>query len=51
MRYLIIADVHANIEALTAVLDHISSQKVQDIVCLGDVIGYGPNPRDCIEVV
>ncbi len=51
MRIAIISDIHANIEALTAVLDHISSQKVQDIVCLGDVIGYGPNPRDCIKIV
>jgi len=51
LRIAIISDIHANIEALTSVLDHISSQKVQDIVCLGDVIGYGPNPRDCIKIV
>ena len=51
MRIAIISDLHANIEALSAVLEHISSQKVQDIVCLGDVIGYGPNPRDCIKIV
>ena len=51
MRIAIISDIHANIEALSAVLEHIGEQKVQDIVCLGDVIGYGPNPRECIEIV
>ena len=51
MRIAIISDVHANIEALDAVLAHITDQHVSDIVCLGDVIGYGPNPRECIDIV
>ena len=51
MRIAIISDVHANIEALDAVLAHITDQHVSDIVCLGDVIGYGPNPRECIGIV
>ena len=51
MRFAIISDIHANIEALTAVLSHIADQNIPDIVCLGDVIGYGPNPRECIEII
>jgi predicted phosphodiesterase len=45
----IISDIHGNIEALTAVLDDIRMQDVSKICCLGDVIGYGPNPRECID--
>ncbi len=46
----IISDIHGNIEALTAVLQDISAQGVDEIFCLGDVVGYGPNPRECIDV-
>ena len=42
MRLAIISDIHANIEALHAVLGHIADQNIPDIACLGDVIGYGP---------
>ena len=45
----IISDIHGNFEALTAVLDDIQGQGVSEICCLGDVIGYGPNPRECID--
>jgi predicted phosphodiesterase len=36
---------------LQAVLDDISAQKVSDVYCLGDVVGYGPNPRECVDLV
>jgi predicted phosphodiesterase len=49
MRRAIISDIHANLEALEAVLVDIDTQRVDEIVCLGDVVGYGPNPRECIE--
>ena len=45
----IISDIHGNIEALTAVLEDIKAQEVDEIFCLGDVVGYGPNPRECID--
>ncbi|MEM9411971.1 MAG: metallophosphoesterase family protein [Planctomycetota bacterium] len=45
----IISDIHGNLEALTTVLDDIESQGVEQIYCLGDIIGYGPNPRECID--
>jgi predicted phosphodiesterase len=47
----IISDIHSNLEALTAVLADIASHEVEAIYCLGDVVGYGPNPRECLERV
>lgn len=47
----IISDIHANLEALKAVLEDIVSKDVTRIVCLGDVIGYGPNPKECLDLV
>lgn len=47
----IISDIHGNLEALQAVLAHIESQNISEIYCLGDVIGYGPNPGECIDLV
>ena len=47
----IISDIHANLEALTAVLADIDGRGVQRIICLGDVVGYGPNPLECMDEV
>jgi diadenosine tetraphosphatase ApaH/serine/threonine PP2A family protein phosphatase len=47
----LISDVHSNLEALRAVLEDIRLQGIQEIYCLGDVIGYGPNPRECLDLV
>lgn len=47
----IISDIHGNLEALEAVLEDIRSREIAEIVCLGDVIGYGPDPRECLERV
>lgn len=46
----IISDIHANLEALTAVLFDISAHDVRRIYCLGDIVGYGPNPCECIDI-
>lgn len=51
MRRALISDVHGNIEALRAVLDDIRAQGVSVIYCLGDTIGYGPNPCECLDIV
>lgn len=45
----IVSDIHGNLAALEAVLEDIERQSVDRIVCLGDVIGYGPNPRECLD--
>ncbi|MCA9268293.1 MAG: metallophosphoesterase family protein [Planctomycetales bacterium] len=47
----LISDIHSNLEALRAVLDDIRGQGITEIYCLGDIIGYGPNPRECIDLV
>ena len=46
----IISDIHSNLEALQAVLNDIAKHNVTEIYCLGDIIGYGPNPRECIDL-
>jgi predicted phosphodiesterase len=45
----LISDIHANLEGLTAVMEDIRSQGITDIVCLGDIVGYGPNPCECLD--
>ncbi|MCH7687658.1 MAG: metallophosphoesterase family protein [Planctomycetes bacterium] len=45
----IISDIHGNLEALEAVLEDIKQQQIDRIYCLGDIVGYGPNPRECID--
>lgn len=51
MRLALISDLHANLEALETVLAHIDEQGIERIGCLGDVIGYGPDPEACIDLV
>ena len=51
MRYAIVSDIHANIRAWKAVLADIRSQQIDVIVCLGDVVGYGPKPAEVLEAV
>lgn len=50
-RVALVSDLHSNIEALGAVLKDIESQKVDHIYCLGDIVGYGPNPREVLQIV
>jgi diadenosine tetraphosphatase ApaH/serine/threonine PP2A family protein phosphatase len=51
VRRALISDIHGNLEALEAVLDDIKAQGITESYCLGDIIGYGPNPRECIDRV
>ena len=46
-----ISDIHSNLEALDAVLEDIRQQGISEVYCLGDIVGYGPNPRECLEKV
>ncbi|GIW72749.1 MAG: phosphoesterase [Planctomycetota bacterium] len=51
MRLAIVSDIHANLEALAVVMDDIRARGLEnDIVCLGDVIGYGPDPNACLDI-
>jgi predicted phosphodiesterase len=51
MKLALISDIHANNDALEAVLADIETQGVNEIFCLGDVVGYGANPNECIDLV
>ena len=51
MRIAVISDIHGNLEALSSVIFDTRSRKVDKIVCLGDVIGYGASPNECVEMV
>ncbi|MBO4715329.1 MAG: metallophosphoesterase family protein [Verrucomicrobia bacterium] len=51
MKYAIIADIHGNLEALQAVLKDAKEQTVTHYACLGDVVGYGANPKECLDIV
>ncbi len=51
MKKALISDIHGNLEALEAVLADIKTLGISEIYCLGDVVGYGPNPRECIDLV
>lgn len=51
MKVALISDIHGNLEALDAVLGDITDQNVDQIVCLGDIVGYGPNPKECVDRV
>ncbi len=50
-RYAVISDIHGNLHALEAVLAEIDRMKISKIICLGDVVGYGPVPDRCIDLV
>ena len=41
----------AILEALEAVLADITAERVQEMICLGDIVGYGPNPAECLEMI
>jgi predicted phosphodiesterase len=47
----IVSDIHANLEALEAVLKDIKALGIKEKHCLGDTVGYGPNPVECLEIV
>ena len=51
MKVAIISDLHSNREALEAVFEHIRRQEISKLYCLGDVVGYGPDPEFCVDLV
>ena len=51
MKYAIIADIHGNLDAFQVVLEDIREQKVDQTVCLGDVVGYNACPKECLDIV
>ncbi len=52
MKVIVISDIHGNLEALNKVLEYINKLKGEKrVVCLGDIVGYGPNPAECFKIV
>jgi predicted phosphodiesterase len=51
MRYAIIADIHGNLEALQVVLGDTKNQECTHFACLGDVVGYNANPKECLDMI
>jgi predicted phosphodiesterase len=49
--FAVLSDIHSNLEALTTVLGDIDKRGIKTIYCLGDVVGYGPNPRECLDLI
>ena len=46
----ILSDIHANLEALETLLADIQRHSIETVYCLGDIVGYGPNPSECVEL-
>jgi diadenosine tetraphosphatase ApaH/serine/threonine PP2A family protein phosphatase len=51
VRLAIISDIHANLEALERVLEDIEAAEADRLVCLGDIVGYGPDPSACLDLI
>lgn len=51
MRVALLSDIHGNLEALEAVCRDLKRQEVDEVICLGDIVGYGPNPGECLDLV
>lgn len=49
--FAVISDIHSNLEALMTVLGDIEKRRISTIYCLGDVVGYGPNPKECLDLI
>ncbi len=51
MRYAIFADIHSNLEAFQTVLKALKELAIDELICAGDIIGYGANPQACLELI
>jgi len=51
MKIAVLGDIHANLEALTVVLEEAQKLGVEKYICIGDIVGYNSNPHECIEIV
>lgn len=51
MQLALISDIHSNLLALESVMERIDEENVDAIICLGDIVGYGPDPAACLEII
>lgn len=47
----IISDIHGNLSALKVVMEALEKKRPDEWICLGDIVGYGPNPKECIDII
>lgn len=50
-RIAVFSDIHGNLDALESILKDIERNRIDEIICLGDIIGMGPNPKECLDIV
>ena len=51
MKIAVFSDVHGNYEALKSIIEDIKINNYDEIICLGDVVGLGPNPKECLDLI
>ena len=51
MKIAVISDIHANLAALQQAMNYVGEMKPDKVVCLGDIVGYGPRPNECVEII
>lgn len=51
MKIALFSDIHGNLEALEAIMNSIKEDRIEKIICLGDVIGLGPNSKECLDII
>jgi len=51
MKVAVFSDIHGNLQALEAIINDINKEKIDKVICLGDVIGIGPNPKECLDMI
>jgi len=51
MSFALISDIHSNLTALQAVMEDIDRRGIKEIFCLGDIVGYGPQPAECLDLL
>ncbi|MBT8045195.1 MAG: metallophosphatase family protein [Verrucomicrobiae bacterium] len=51
MKYAVLSDIHANLEALNSVLEDVRARGVKRFICLGDIVGYNANPSECVDTI
>lgn len=51
MKIAVFTDIHGNYEALKIIIEDIQKEKINNIICLGDTIGIGPNPKECLDLI
>lgn len=51
MRIAVFSDIHGNLSALEVILQDISKNNIDEVICLGDVIGIGPKPKECLDLI